>query len=441
MKKRELTKREFRRAMLCGLGRCATTLEETENPAKYSDSVLWACSHVISYDPQCEGTRCYYIRRLINCFDDPAPFFSAIAESFERCNLHRDWLFQHCASLLRLFAADGNTEARELLLKKYERLYTALSSRKRRPRSCIFYERDAFETLCIEFVYLGEEEYFRIARDLGNLFLKNKLYSADDFDYFSWQGKWTYGKRHIDAELKKRAKRDSGIAEYARQKAAAEEENRNIKHRSNRNAEQEDEKQALTAVFEEKEYEKQAELLSRIRASCLEKNREFIPLLLSLTDSKSERVRDLAFGILDELKDEAVREFAFELYRKSKTDEEMRSAAICMILNNYEKEDKEFIFQAVSTLTFGQDKGWHAVVGKVLKLFEKGGVKNPPKELLRWIYENSRCSCCRSYAVAKMSKLRMLTDELLSECLDDSDEDINVLAVQKIKNREKEREN
>lgn len=40
-----------------------------------------------------------------------------------------------------------------------------------------------------------------------------------------------------------------------------------------------------------------------------------------------------------------------------------------------------------------------------------------------------------------MSKLRMLTDELLSECLDDSDEDINVLAVQKIKNREKEREN
>jgi len=75
------------------------------------------------------------------------------------------------------------------------------------------------------------------------------------------------------------------------------------------------------------------------------------------------------------------------LYRKAKTDEEMRSAAICMILNNYEKEDKEFIFQAVSTLTFSQDKGWHAVVGKVLSLFEKGGVKNPPKELLRWIYE------------------------------------------------------
>ena len=427
--------------MLCGLGRCVTALKETENPAKYSDSVLWACTHVISYDPQCEGTKCYYIRKLIACFDDPAPFFSAIAEGFEKCDLQRKWLFQHYASLLRLFAAEKNPEARALLLKKYEQLYASLSDRKRRPRRGIFYERDAFETLCIEFVFLGEEEYFRIARDLGHLFLQNKLYSGDDFDRFSWYGKRTYGKRHIDAELKKRAKRDACIAEYARQKAASEEESRNIKEWSGLEAEQEDGTQTLTAVFEEKDDEKQAELLSRIRVSSLEKNRKFIAPLLSLTDSKSERVRDSAFEILDELKDKALREFAFELYRKAKTDEEMRSAAICMILNNYEKEDKEFIFQAVSTLTFSQDKGWHAVVGKVLSLFEKGGVKNPPKELLRWIYENSRCSCCRSYAVAKMSKLRMLTDELLSECLDDSDEDINVLAVQKIKNRKKEREN
>ena len=109
MKKRELTKKEFRRAMLCGLGRCVTALKETENPAKYSDSVLWACTHVISYDPQCEGTKCYYIRKLIACFDDPAPFFSAIAEGFEKCDLQRKWLFQHYASLLRLFAAEKNS--------------------------------------------------------------------------------------------------------------------------------------------------------------------------------------------------------------------------------------------------------------------------------------------------------------------------------------------
>lgn len=53
-----MTRAAFKKAMLRGLGKCAIELEENENIEQYRDIVLWGCLHNLSYDTQCEGTRC-----------------------------------------------------------------------------------------------------------------------------------------------------------------------------------------------------------------------------------------------------------------------------------------------------------------------------------------------------------------------------------------------
>ena len=47
-----MTKREFKEAMMRGLGRCILELDETEDAEKYREIVLWGCTHNLSYDTQ-----------------------------------------------------------------------------------------------------------------------------------------------------------------------------------------------------------------------------------------------------------------------------------------------------------------------------------------------------------------------------------------------------
>lgn len=68
--------------MLRGQGRCI--LSAHENPDKYYDTVLWACSNIVSYNPQCKGTHSEYIYDLINYYVDTEPFFETVVKSFEK---------------------------------------------------------------------------------------------------------------------------------------------------------------------------------------------------------------------------------------------------------------------------------------------------------------------------------------------------------------------
>lgn len=49
------------------------------------------------------------------------------------------------------------------------------------------------------------------------------------------------------------------------------------------------------------------------------------------------------------------------------------------------------------------------------------------------MYEYSQCACCRDFIVREMSRRRMLTDELLQECLHDSYSYIREFAEKKWK--------
>ena len=61
------------------------------------------------------------------------------------------------------------------------------------------------------------------------------------------------------------------------------------------------------------------------------------------------------------------------------------------------------------------------------------------KDLLRYLYEVTFCSECRRYNLQAMAARRMLTDDLLRECLYDCNEDTRRYAARLLKRRKARR--
>ncbi len=80
-------------------------------------------------------------------------------------------------------------------------------------------------------------------------------------------------------------------------------------------------------------------------------------------------------------------------------------------------------------------KDWdevHAVGFEILRSFREGSKIPRPKHLLPLLYEYTPCACCRENVVRKMAKHRMLTKELLEECLYDSSDSIRSYASKRL---------
>ena len=127
-----MTKKEFKRAMQCGLGRCLLGLQNKDNLNKFKDIVLWGCTHELSFDAQCEGTRAWYLYQMILCYENIEPFVETIIACGERCITKNGWLWMQCVEILGLFAADGNILAKKTLEMYYENLYSVLAKKNNR---------------------------------------------------------------------------------------------------------------------------------------------------------------------------------------------------------------------------------------------------------------------------------------------------------------------
>ena len=143
-----MTKKDFKRYMCQGLGRCYTHLRDTDDKEKYKDIVLWGCLHSLSYDIQVEGTRAPYVYELTQLFDDDEYFIAAIVKKIKKLSsrYHYDQL-SHLSNLLGRFAEKGSREALDALLEQREKYLNALIGKR------IFrgydYIRDYFEIISI----------------------------------------------------------------------------------------------------------------------------------------------------------------------------------------------------------------------------------------------------------------------------------------------------
>lgn len=425
-----MTKKEFLFAMQRGLGRGILAVKK--DPQKFREIVLKNCATDFCYDSQCEGPRAWYVYQMISCYEDTGTFVKLLSEKLLKKSSF-GWQIAHLSTLLAYFAEDGSMEAKNALWQKYEELYQVLSTRQRAPRR-YFYERDAFENICIALSY-DFDAYKRIAKDIGTLYL-TKTFFHDDFH-------WLYlcNERKYNAALKKEAKYCPEIKHYVetqlaeKRRAKAERDLRRNRLRSER-AEKENDllEEYANRYLNETDEEKRAETLNAFRFCPF----PFEPTpIIKDAGSEVEELKNAAFRVLENTRHPLVREFALQ---NLETDLEN---FLPLLIKNYLPEDEEWLYRFISELKIDREdsSNWHAYHFDIQDLFDKkDGVQNPPKRFLPLMYEQTLCSCCREYTLKYMGKWRMLTTELLNECLYDCNEDIRNYAKKKLALRKKKLE-
>ncbi|MCM1499052.1 MAG: hypothetical protein NC124_11370, partial [Clostridium sp.] len=381
-----------------------------------------------------------------------------------------DWSFDQFCEFLGLFAGEGNPAALRALQENYRWIYAVLKNGKKQLAGKRLPIRDNFENLCITIVNMEayredcEEAYFRVVKDLGNLMIDNPLFETWSFDWFQACWEDEFGKAQIHRRLKERARTSKGTEVYF---AALQREE---KSRSEQRETRREQVQNVTAgeIYQqlqnggtmdrfrwvmlapsmrrrgnEKEveklaafYQRESDLALKSRLLRLLANRycaDLLDLETVIADSKSEdtALQENAFRALEFMTDARVHHYALELLQENEHLEDV----IYMLANNYTAADCDILVSLVKALPVTvQEKNvhWHGAFTAVLNLLETRGVKRPPKELLYYMYENTLCSCCRESILREMSRRKMLTREIIEECLYDSNDEIREFAKKRL---------
>ena len=454
-----MNRKDFKKYMQQGLGRCVLVLQSAERIDKYKEIVLWGCLHNLAYDTQSEGTRASYMYELTTYFNDEDFFLAPCIEAFEKVPRRSDWLFSHFAELLRRFAENGNERAALALKQKYDYLLAVLLN-KRRCGSYDF-ERDNFERVCITLSSLGGTDILlKIAADMGMLFKKNPHYSGKDFDRFCASMDDGIGEKRLHSLLKREAKKSDNIACFYDNYLKATEEIKNIvrspieipqaediknevnitgelkpssRVRFSRRANGGEKIKLAQEVLAEEDLDRKAEMLSAFAF-----RDEGFPLshqaVIEYSKSSHERLREVAFSVLTVCQSQEVKEYALRLLEADK----YKPQAIQMLLCNYEPKDKTLLLSVLKEIKidYRDTSDWHAIGLKILSVCDQGVCL--PRDFFVYVYETTLCSCCREYAVRALAKRRHLTCDMIEECRFDSNYDI-VSYVERYHSKKSER--
>lgn len=453
-----MTKKDFRAAMERGLGRCVVAARE--NPEKYRDIVLWGCSQNFAYDAQCEGTRAYFVYELVCCYEDRTDFIQAAARALERYKPGPGWTMLHLCELLGYLAEDGSSEARSAIEKKFRWLLADIRGRSRR-RTSIFYEVDDLESLCVAFC-TNEETTLFVAEELGRLYLeKSFLYDGE----FSWLFSCLADK--YLPKLKKMAKGSAEIAYFlSKELPYYEEQERKRKERKEQRSMFPPQKEQLAEKIEEYISKGLLRVASRLlrrlddpkvtaryaqaylSAEALENRARMLglfsvcpypgecaPVLLD-TESDCRELAEAAWGALEHIADGDIKAFAKAYLEAHFPKGEFSDQALCVYMQGYEAADEPFVLQALQALPVDRygDSGWHGVHSTVLEVLENRPQIKPAR-LMEYLYETTRCTCCRRNVLEEMGKRRMLPTAILTECRYDASDDIRSLAMKRLRRR------
>ena len=430
-----MTKIEFKEAMLRGLGRCVTAVRE--EPEKYRDIILWACTRDIAYDTQSEGTRAWYVYTLASCYPDREPFIIAATEALKKYRPKGGWDLAHMSELLMYFADDGIEFARQVVEEKYQEILASLINRKSRPNR-VFHELSDLEHLG---VVLAEDRasFLCIARDFGRLY-REKGYMLDgDFCWFFSSKGGQFRKA-----MERSAEKNADIACFLRREQADIEVWEKLREQRSANPMKELKGIRLsrwlatradrqTVVQYALAYQDQTD--PALRASALEAF-AWCPYpmdpqpILDDTFAGWEALRSAAWRALENLRHRDVRAFALKNVEKGiRTCENF-----ALLVTNYIPEDDALLETLLKEMIAA--KQWdevHAAGLDIHRAFYKDSRIPHPKHLLPLLYEYNPCARCRESELVYMSRHKMLTKAVLEECVFDSNEDIRRMAAKRLK--------
>lgn len=424
-----MTRKDVKYALQRGLGRGYLAVKA--DPEKYRDLVKWACERDLSFDTQSEGTRAWYDYQLIMCYSDRTEFRDTIVKRFHDKKPDSSWDYAHFSELLSFFAEDGDQIAQAALWKKYEELLAALHGFRRSSRRMMV-TTDCFEYLCVALCWT-EENYARIAADIGDLFMRNHLYDG-------WHFEWIYDSRPngVNQRLIKKAAHSKELSAYLSAIDGHKSEFLQMR-KTRREAPIPDSGRPLSVYLKRKAPELAPSYAEKYlaatdpeaRATALEAF-AVCPYPLDpasiLADAQSDYpdLRDAAMEALAMIRHPAVRSFAWA--QMDINPEE----ALPIGIKNYLPEDEGHLYAAVRAypVDYACKSGWHHMHMMIQDLFDRdSGVDAPPKSLLPLLYESTLCSFCRGTIYRLMGRYHMTTPAMWEEMLYDSNDDIRAYAA------------
>lgn len=435
-----MNRKQFKKAMQSGLGRCVYLLNDINQANRMKDIVLWGCLHQLSYDVQSEGTRSWFLYQLITRCKDDDYFLIPLKSLYGKQQDY--WVLRQQNELLLYFAMDGNNKAKKMLQHTYQCYYHTLLNTRHFDNQ-IF---NLYESLCIDFVKYSREWksiFISIVKDMGQIISLHKEYYIN-FEEFHWYCEFLHGKRKVRNILS--ACSDEQIQVYyhnlktSLKPIISESKVWNAKELYKEidtypylraigirlYKENQDVLKEMAALYEQEiDVTKRAKLLTLFSPKT---NVNFISIdsVWNDVNSNHEELRETAKEVLSYLKDDRVYQMALcEI--KSGNDS---IHAFSMLASNYHTEDKVLFMKALMNkkINYQDSSFWHNAGSIVLDMFEDKQITHPPVEALYYIYEHTLCSCCRKYALQILNKRHRLSKEIKYECLYDSNEDIRKLA-------------
>ncbi len=430
-----MTKKEFKEAMLRGLGRCVRAVQQ--EPEKYRDIVLWACKRNIGFDTQCEGSRSWYVYTMVKAYPNQDPFIRAAIEALKKYHPNGGWDLTHLGELLMYFATDGHEAARIALEEKYQEILSAIHSLKRRPNR-LFCERWDLERLGL-MLAIDKDSFLKIAADFGRLYREKKFISDGSFEWFfdtkggrfkKTMERAAQSNEDIRLYMQKELATIAALDEYRKQRAAtAPGEMKGIRLSGwLKNAADPDTVESYALAYRQQTQPEQRAMALKAFVLCPYPD-DPTPIIED-THSPCEDLQDTAWSALENIRHPVVRQFALDnIGQGVRTLENF-----ALLVSNYIPPDGRLLEELLREMIITKDlHGVHGAGMNIFRAFYKGSNIPHPKHLLPLLYEYTPCSCCRRSTLEYMSKHRMLSQEVLEECLFDSDEDIRLFAKRRLR--------
>lgn len=148
--------------------------------------------------------------------------------------------------------------------------------------------------------------------------------------------------------------------------------------------------------------------------------------LIGDTASPCEELREAAWRALSQIRHPAVRNFALTNAAKG-----IRTAGnFALLAANYMPEDGKLLEELLrEMISAGDWDGVHWAGMAIFQAFDEGSGIPHPKHLLPLLYVYTPCSYCWKSALRRMARHRMLTKEILEECLYNSNDEIRSLGA------------
>ena len=447
-----MTEKDFLHDLRRGLGGAVIELQKNPDRYKYRDIVLRCCLKNIAYDTQCEGTKGHYLYTAVCALGAKDEFEDILIGAFmNRLELH---FFSQLFDILRLYADDGSEKAKNALRKKYQSLAEQLTRQRTFPFK--YCEREQFEALMEYEVITNKWPAFKkCVEDAGRIIIKRNDDDGCFYECFIEQSEDVFGKervaRYFDTASEKSAEAGAFVASM-RNLQEIQEENRRLRtepevtldsyiaiarelekseyplaemmrftHIFSRQGTTDDFLNLVSVIEGEQSDEIKAKLLTVFRRIKFPGD---IELLIKYAQSDYYWLQYIAVEALERFKDQRVHDLAIKFIESGNLE-----AGLPLLIKNWRGSDEPLIRERV----LASKRASHSLQWNLRDIYGEHSSKTCG-DILEHAYRNGDCSYCRSSIVKVMQKNRVLSADILNECLYDSYDDTRKMA-QRIQKR------